>query len=65
MLKMAKLKNEILEKLASEGRISHISMNEVQDMYKSTHERMNNYKRTLTKREYYSHISAGKLILNS
>ena len=62
---MARLRNKILEKLASEGRISFISANEEQDIYKSTHERMIQYNRVLSKRAYYSHILANETILNS
>jgi hypothetical protein len=62
---MEKLRNGILEKLASEGKISHMSEDEQQEIYKSTHERMIRYKQILSKREYYSYIIASSQILNS
>lgn len=62
---MARLKNKILEKLASEGRISFMSANEEYNIYQSTHEKMVQYKQTLTKRQYSSHILADRTILNS
>jgi hypothetical protein len=62
---MAKLRNKILEKLASEGRISYLSGDEEQDIYKSTHKRITQYKQILAKREYYSHIAAEKVIMDA
>jgi hypothetical protein len=62
---MVTLKNNILEKLANEGRISHMSTEEGYRIYNSTHKRMNKYKQTLAKREYYSHVLASETILNS
>lgn len=62
---MGKLRNKSIEKFASEGKMNHMSGDEAYRIYKSTHKRMNKYKQTLAKREYYSHIIAGNLILNS
>ena len=62
---MVKLENKILDRLISEGRVSHMSMEEEYDIYKSTHKRMTQYKQTLSKRTFYSHIVASKQILNS
>jgi hypothetical protein len=62
---MTELKNNILEKLASEGRISFIPEDETYEIQRKTTEKMTQYKRLLSKREYYSHVAAGKVILNS
>jgi hypothetical protein len=63
--KMEKLENTIENKLISEGRKSFMSIEEAQRIYLATHERMTNYKRTLAKREYYSHIQASQTILRN
>ena len=62
---MATLKNNTIEKLASEGRISHISIDEAYRIQQNTLQRMTNYNRILAKKAYYSHISAENTILNS
>jgi hypothetical protein len=63
--KMEKLKNKILEKLASEERISFMPIEEAYNIYLKTHEKMTNYKRTLAKRQYYSHIQASQTVLRA
>jgi len=62
---MIKLENPTIEKLASEGKISHTPADEAYEIYKSIHERMTNYNRTDAKREYASHTLADKTVLNS
>jgi type IV secretory pathway component VirB8 len=62
---MARLRNKILEKLASEGRISFMSADEEYNIYQSTHERMIQYNRVLSKKAYSSHVLANETILNS
>lgn len=62
---MAKLRNKLIEKLASERRISHLSEDEEYNISKNTMERMTQYKLVLAKRAYSSHIIASNQILNS
>lgn len=62
---MEGLKNSIIEKLASEGRISLMPIEEAYHIYLKTHEKMVNYKRILAKREYYSHIQANQRVLRA
>jgi hypothetical protein len=62
---MTGLKNDILEKLALEGRISFMPQEEEYDIYLKTHGRMTRYNRLLLKSTYFSHIVASNLILNA
>jgi hypothetical protein len=62
---MVKLENKTIEKLASEGKISHTPADEAYEIYLSIKKTMDEYKRIDAKREYTSHAIARKTILNA
>ena len=62
---MVRLENKTIEKIVKEGRVSHIPINESQNIVLKTRERMKSYIIKLKKRTYASHVSAGRLIYNA
>lgn len=59
------LKNSVIEKLASEGKITYLSAEESHQIRKRTYERMTNYQRDYSKKSKFSYDAARKLIINS
>ncbi len=62
---MVRLENKTIEKIVKEGRVSHIPINESQNIVLKTRERMKSYMIRLKKRTYASHIEVRKLIYTS
>ncbi|HOF44558.1 MAG TPA: hypothetical protein PLE51_00900 [Candidatus Pacearchaeota archaeon] len=59
------LKNSIIEKLATEGKITYIPAKESKKIYDNLIKRGIEYKRKYKRKEFYSHIAASELVLNS
>ncbi len=62
---MVRLENKIIEKIVEEGRVSHIPINESQNIVLKTRERMKSYMIKLKKRTHASYIEVRKLIYTS
>lgn len=58
------LKNSIIEKLASEGKITYIPTEESKKIYDNLVKRGIEYKREYRRKEFYSYIAASKLVLD-
>ena len=59
------LKNNTLEKLTAEGKVSHLSEEESSRIYQNLSKKSIDYRRIYKRKEFYSHVAASKLILNS
>ncbi len=59
------LKNSVIEKLASEGKITYLPAEESRNIYFNLAKKGIEYKRAYKRKEFYSHIAASKLVLNA
>jgi hypothetical protein len=62
---MVKLENKTIEKLASEGKISHIPENEAYQIYKNLLDLRIKYNRILASKTFYSHNIASQQPFNA
>lgn len=59
------LKNSVIEKLASEGKITYLPAEESYEIHKRISEKMTNYLRDYAKKTKASYDAASKIILNA
>jgi hypothetical protein len=59
------LKNSVIEKLASEGKITYLPAEESSKIYCNIIKKGIEYQRTYKRKEFYSHIAASKIVLNA
>jgi len=62
---MAKLKNETIEKLRAENKISSIKEDDSYSIFVSTTNRMEKYAREYNKKDKASHLAASKVLLTA